>query len=405
MSHPASVVLPGSRIGIFGGGQLGRMFTQQAQRSGYRVTVFSPDEHGPAAQVADQHLLGDYEDPEAVSRFARQVDVISLEFENIPVTAVARASQYAPVRPGREVLAVAQNRLVEKQTLSAAGFPVTPFWPVRSEADLEAAAEQLGWPMILKTATWGYDGKGQRLVRDLSEASHAWLQLGPGELIAERRISFVSEVSMLVARSQRGELVSYPLVWNLHRHHILDTSVCPVPPSLAATEVAAREIAAGVAETLQLCGLMCLEFFVEQRGGLLINEIAPRPHNSGHLTIEASWTSQFDQQLRAICNLPLGSPELRTPAAMVNLLGDVWEGGVPHWGRALAQPGAYLHLYGKSQPRSGRKMGHLTVLDQDPKMAAARARRLRQQLLAGSPPLSEELLLAPLLESEIDWPS
>lgn len=404
MSHPASVVLPGSRIGIFGGGQLGRMFAQQAQRVGYRVIIFSPDEHGPAAQVADQHLLGDYEDPEAVSRFARQVDVISLEFENIPVAAVARASQYAPVRPGRELLAVAQNRLVEKQTLSEAGFPVTPFRPVRSEDDLAPAAEQLGWPLILKTATWGYDGKGQRLVANLAEATSAWTELGPGELIAEQRIPFLAEVSMLVARSQRGELVSYPLVWNVHRHHILDTSVCPVPEPLAQWEREAREIAAGVADTLQLCGLLCIEFFVQQPGGLLINELAPRPHNSGHLTIEASLTSQFDQQLRSICNLPLGSTQLRAPAAMVNLLGDVWGEGVPQWGQVLAHPGAYLHLYGKSQPRRGRKMGHLTVLDQDPKSAAVCAWRLRQQLLTGSPELSNDRLAAPATDTEIAWP-
>ena len=376
----SKVIEPGATLGVFGGGQLGRMFAQAAQRMGYRVIVFTDETDAPASQVTFQTIHGDYRDPNMVREFAEQVDVITLEFENIALEAVTRAAEITPVRPGARVLSVAQHRIREKTTLQNAGFPVTPFRELQSYQNVPSAVEALGFPLVFKTTSWGYDGKGQRKVTSLIEANDALEMLGPEPVIAEKWIPFAAEASVLVARSPRGEIATYPLLSNSHHHHILDVTTCPAVGMLKELEPRAREIATGVAECLALEGLLCVEFFVTENRELLINEIAPRPHNSGHLTIEACRTSQFEQQVRAICNLPLGDTSLIQPAAMANLLGDVWGDGQPNYSVAFQAPGAYLHLYGKRNARHGRKMGHLTVLDSTPEQAADRAIQIRDQM-------------------------
>ena len=377
-----SMILPGSRLGIFGGGQLGRMFAHAAQRLGYTVVVFTPDQGSPAGQVAQETILADYEDPKAVRRFAESVDVISLEFENIPLDAVARASEITPVRPGYHVLEVAQHRIREKTTLQNFGFAVTPFVAVESLNDLQKASDELGFPMVLKTALWGYDGKGQRKVNSMKEAVAAFELLGPSAVIAEKLIDFQAEVSMLVARSPRGEIAVYPMFYNEHSNHILDVSMCPVPDAYASLAVNAESIARGVIESIDCVGLLCIEFFISKSGELVINELAPRPHNSGHLTMEACRTSQFEQQVRAVCNLPLGNTSLEKPAAMANLLGDVWAVGHPKYEVAFSKPNTFLHLYGKEDARLGRKMGHLTCLGENSMDAATQARAIRESMRA-----------------------
>lgn len=376
MSIDSQVIEPGSRIGVFGGGQLGRMFAHSAQRMGYQVIVYSPEENGPASQVVGDSILADYMDLDRVRCFAQSVDVITLEFENIPLLAVEEASRWAAVRPGGNVLSVAQHRLIEKTTLGKHGFPVTPFSEVNA-SNLESVAKELGFPMIIKTSTLGYDGKGQCKVGSLEEAKAAIHQLGSGDKIAEKMIDFQCEVSILVARNANGDIKTYPLFFNEHANHILDVTQCPIPSEIRNAEAKGVEIGRGVATALQLEGLLCIEFFVDQSGEVMINEIAPRPHNSGHLTIEACWTSQFEQQVRAVCNLPLGDTGLIRPAAMANLLGDVWEHGSPRYAEVLRNSGAYLHFYGKAEAKVGRKMGHLTCLADSAMGATLNARRLR----------------------------
>lgn len=377
-----SMILPGARLGIFGGGQLGRMFAHAAQRLGYTVVVFTPDQGSPAGQVAQETILADYEDPKAVRRFAESVDVISLEFENIPLDAVARAAEVVSVRPGFHVLEIAQHRIREKTTLRNFGFSVTPFVGVESTDHLQHAGQELGFPMVLKTALWGYDGKGQRKVNSMKEAIAAFELLGPSAVIAEKLIDFQAEVSMLVARSPRGEVAVYPMFYNEHSNHILDVSTCPVPDQYAAIASEAESIARGVIESIDCIGLLCIEFFISKSGDLMINELAPRPHNSGHLTMEACRTGQFEQQVRAVCNLPLGDTSLIKPAAMANLLGDVWSVGNPRYEAAFSQPNAFLHLYGKEDARLGRKMGHLTCLADSGTEAANQARQIRDSMRA-----------------------
>ncbi|MFN6402132.1 MAG: 5-(carboxyamino)imidazole ribonucleotide synthase [Planctomycetota bacterium] len=373
------VVEPGGTIGVFGGGQLGRMFCHAAQRLGYQVVVYTDEANSPATQVAAHSVVGDYEDVDAVGAFAERIDVATLEFENIPLVAVETAQKSVPVRPGLQVLAVAQNRLVEKSTLKDFGFPVTPFQEVRSYGDVLHAADVLGWPMVIKTATGGYDGKGQRKVSSATQANDALDVLGPEPLIAEKWISYVAEVSVLAARSPSGQIQVYPMFTNSHCNHILDITTVPACDSLRGVEPRAIEVARGIAEAMRLEGIICVEMFVDQKGEVMVNELAPRPHNSGHLTIEAFGVSQFEQQVRSVCNLPLGEVFQVRPAAMVNLMGDLWtDGHAPDWSRVFCHPNAHLHLYGKTQPRPGRKMGHLTVLADSAEQAAQLASRLRR---------------------------
>ncbi len=370
------VLGPGSTIGILGGGQLGRMLALVARRLGYALHVYTPEANSPAGQVADVTHTGSYDDLDAVARFAQQVDVVTFEFENVPLATVEAAERHAPVRPGAQVLYTTQHRLREKQFLWDAGIRTARFASITAAEQIPQALAHVGFAAILKTATFGYDGKGQRRVASLAEAEQAWRDLGHQPLIAEEFVRFTHEVSVVAVRGGDGRFDHYGPIHNLHRRHILDLSICPaeLPPTLACQAV---EIARTIVDRLNVVGVLCVEYFVTAQGELLVNELAPRPHNSGHLTIEAHRTSQFEQQLRAICGLPLGSTRQLRPAAMANLLGDLWEDGEPNWERLLADRGSYLHLYGKEVAQPGRKMGHLTVVGPTSASAARRARALR----------------------------
>jgi len=354
-------ILPGAAVGVLGSGQLGRMFAIAARRMGYRVHTFSPDEDTPTGQVADLEIQGSYDDLDAVRRFASGVSVVTFEFENVPAATAQAAAEQAPVRPDGAVLHTTQHRIREKTFLTKAGFPLTPFRTVETSQDLAQAVQELGCPSILKTADFGYDGKGQARVQSAEHAEAAWTSIGRTPAVLEQFIAFEREVSVLAARGGDGVCVDWGVIENGHRDHILDVSRAPARVDLR-VEAQAREIARAVLEELHVIGVLCVEFFVEPGGRLLINELAPRPHNSGHLTVDASATSQFEQQLRAVCGLPLGSTALLRPAAMANLLGDLWAEGEPDWLAACAFSEVKLHLYGKLAPRPGRKMGHLTAL-------------------------------------------
>ncbi len=365
------LIPPGSTLGVLGSGQLGRMFTIAARRLGYRVHVLSPDDDTPTGQVADLEIRASYDDLDAIAAFARGVSVVTFEFENVPAATTAAAEKFAPVRPGGNVLHVSQNRLREKTFLKNAGIPVTPFLPVRSQEDLLAGLAQFGLPAVLKTADWGYDGKGQVRIESLEEVASVWPQFAGKEAILEKFIGFVSEVSVVGVRGLDGSFVSYGPIRNSHANHILDVSVMPAGVSQKVEE-RAIEITREIFGRLEVVGVLCVEFFLDHNGDLLVNELAPRPHNSGHLTIDACTSCQFEQQVRSVCGLPLGSPRQHRPAAMANLLGDLWNGGSPHWQRALSLADIKLHLYGKAEPRPGRKMGHLTALADTPHDAAER---------------------------------
>jgi 5-(carboxyamino)imidazole ribonucleotide synthase len=348
-------------VGVLGSGQLGRMFAIAARRMGYRVHTFSPDEDTPTGQVADLEIQASYDDLDAVRRFASGVSVVTFEFENVPAPTAQAAAEHAPVRPAGAVLHTTQHRIREKTFLTKAGFPLTPFRTVETAQDLAVAVQELGCPSILKTADFGYDGKGQVRIASAEDADAAWSSIGRGPAVLEQLIPFEREVSVVAARGGDGSCADWGVIENHHRNHILDVSRTPARVEPRA-EVRAKEIAHAVLEELDVIGVLCVEFFVEPGGRLLINELAPRPHNSGHLTVDASATSQFEQQLRAVCGLPLGSTALLRPAAMANLLGDLWAEGEPDWLAALALSEVKLHLYGKLAPRPGRKMGHLTAL-------------------------------------------
>ncbi|MFM9962916.1 MAG: 5-(carboxyamino)imidazole ribonucleotide synthase [Planctomycetaceae bacterium] len=373
-------ILPGATLGVLGSGQLGRMFAISARRMGYRVHTLSPETDSPTGQVADVEVTADYGDQDAVANFARQVSVVTFEFENVPSETTAVVSQFAPVRPAGQVLHITQHRLREKGYLSERGFPVTPFRAIRSAEELEVAIRELGCPAVLKTAGWGYDGKGQIKINSASEVASAWQKLGSSEAILEGFVDFRLEVSVVAARGLDGVFAHFGVLENSHSNHILDVTVSParISPRIAAE---AEEIARGVLEALDVVGVLCVEMFLTHDDRLLINELAPRPHNSGHLTFDANVTSQFEQQVRAICGLPLGSTELLRPAAMANLLGDVWENGEPNWAEALKLSEVKLHLYGKASARPGRKMGHLTAMADSADQAEKIVREARQRLM------------------------
>ena len=385
----SGVILPGATLGVLGSGQLGRMFAIAARRMGYRVNVFSPDYDTPTGQVADLENRAAYDDLNAVAEFARGVSVVTFEFENVPAATTAACEMHAPVRPGGHVLHTTQNRLREKTFLKNAGIPVTPFWPVDSQNDLTAALAETGGSGVLKTAAWGYDGKGQARIKsredaanlgqvfNLSNQSSATSDACP--TILEAFIDFSCEVSVIGVRGSDGSFVAYGPVQNAHANHILDVTSAPaaVSPRVAADAV---EITREIFQQLDVVGVLCVEFFVTKDDRLLVNELAPRPHNSGHYTIDACVSCQFEQQVRAVCGLPLGSPEQLRPAAMANLLGDLWESNPPNWSAALAHRDVKLHLYGKAEPRIGRKMGHLTALADSAEQAAARVIAARAAL-------------------------
>ena len=376
--HPSSLppILPGAKIGVLGSGQLGRMFAMAARRMGYLVHTFSPDSDTPTGQVADVEVTAAYDDLEAVRAFARRVEVVTFEFENVPATTVEAVAEFVPVRPSGAALHTAQHRLREKTFLSQSGFPVTPFHHVRTLEELRAAVAALGLPCVLKTAGFGYDGKGQRLIKAEAEIEAAFTALDGREAVLEAFVDFACEVSVVCARGHDGATVHYGVIENQHERHILDCSVAPARVSPAVVRQA-TELAASVLERLDVVGVLCVEFFLTRDDRLFVNELAPRPHNSGHLTIDACVTSQFEQQVRAVCGLPLGIPQQLRPAAMANLLGDLWQHGEPDWRAACAAPNVKLHLYGKHEARVGRKMGHLTALAEttDEALRAVRAAR------------------------------
>ncbi len=373
------MILPGSTIGVFGSGQLGRMFAIEARKMGYRVHTFSPDGDTPTGQVADFETTADYDDLGAVRKFAQSVDVITFEFENVPSAAADAAAEFVDVHPRGKILHITQNRLREKTYLSSNGFPVAPFRHVTTRASLETGVAELGFPCVLKTAGFGYDGKGQTRVGPASDLDAAFESMSGRESVLEAFVDFAKEVSVVCARGVDGSFAHYGVIENEHQNHILDISFSPANMSkkLAAE---ATDIARSLAETLDYVGTLCVEFFVTRDERLLINELAPRPHNSGHLTFDACVTSQFEQQVRAICGLPLGLTEFHKSVAMANLLGDIWANGDPDWSAALAMPGVKLHLYGKTDPRPGRKMGHLTTTAATPQEAARIAREARSSL-------------------------
>ena len=369
-------LLPGATIGILGGGQLGRMLAGAAAALGYRVQVYAAEAGSPAGLVAAREVAGSYDDVDAIGAFAAGVDALTFEFENLSSAAVAAAERRTVVRPGAEVLATAQNRHAEKRFLSGAGFPVAPWRPLDAGAP-EAAG--VGFPAIVKTAGFGYDGKGQRRVHDAGELAAACRAAAGEPLIVERVVPFDRELSVIGARTATGEYRDFGPFENVHARHILDISSAPAAGDAAVLR-RARELVRTLVEQLGVVGLLCVELF-EVAGDLLVNEIAPRPHNSGHLTLDACATSQFEQHVRAVCGLPLGDPAQHTPAAMANLLGDLWPPAAePPWHEPLAVPNVKLHLYGKREARRGRKMGHLTALADTAAGATARVIAARSLL-------------------------
>lgn len=369
-------LVPNSTLGVFGGGQLGQMFAMAAAELGYRVHVYCPESDCPASQVAAEHTVADYHDFQSIAQFAQSIDAATLEFENVPVAAAEAAAYYVPVRPAGEALYTVQDRSREKGFLTAAGIPTTPYHNVRTIDDLHRAVDQLGTPAVLKTTKFGYDGKGQTIIDSPADIDRAWRYLGGHKCVLEKFIDFRREISVLVARDKEGEMCTFGPIENAHANHILDVSVYPAksPPQVAA---AAQDAARKIALEIDLVGIACVEFFETAADEVLVNEIAPRPHNSGHLTIEACTTSQFAQQARAVAGIPLGEMTAARPAAMANLLGDCWTGGDPDWDQLADFPAVKLHLYGKHTARPGRKMGHLTAVADSPDEAERLVREAR----------------------------
>lgn len=380
----AEVILPGATsgrahgatIGILGGGQLARMLALAARPMGYRLAVLDPDADCPASGVAEV-IAAPYDDPDGLERLAKASDVVTLEFENVPAEALSQLEARVPVRPGRSVLEIARDRIREKTFLNRAGAETAPWVSIVQDGDFERAAE-VGFPAILKTATLGYDGKGQARVSSLEEARHAWDAMRRAPCVLEGLLTFDLEISVIVARSSVGEERAFAPFENQHRDGILDLSVWParIPEDVSAK---ATDLALLIAREIGVIGLLTVEMFVTRNGRVIVNELAPRPHNSGHLSIEAARTSQFAQAIRAVCGLPLGDTTSHASAAMANLLGETWQRGEPNWNAAL-KIGANLHLYGKRAARPGRKMGHLTALASNPMEALERVERARTAL-------------------------
>ena len=374
------VIAPGAALGVLGGGQLGRMFAIAARRMGYRVHTLSPEDDSPAGQVADVEVTASYEDLDALRTFAGGVDVVTFEFENVPIEAIDAIEALAPVRPSGLALHTAQQRAREKTFLADRGVPTAPFAPAATLDELWDAVARVGTPAVIKTAAFGYDGKGQHKIATPADVEHIWTALGHQAAVVEKFINLQAEISIVAARGIDGEVATFPPFENRHRNHILDLTTAPaaIPAPVARR---AAEIARTILEELQYVGVLCVEFFVSTEGELLVNELAPRPHNSGHLTFDAAVTSQFEQQVRAICGLPLGSAEIPRPAAMANLLGDLWVDGEPNWAAACRFTDVKLHLYGKTNARPGRKMGHLTAVGKTVQDAQERVIAARDALL------------------------
>ena len=373
------MIQPGATLGLLGGGQLGRMFTQAAQRMGYAVIVLDPDATSPAGRIASRHIRADYSDESALTELGTASAAVTTEFENVPAASLEFLRRFSPVRPGPEAVAITQDRVAEKRFAQAQGLETAPFHTILSLADCAPAFTALGAPARLKTSRLGYDGKGQAAVGSLAALEQAFASFGGQPCVLERQVRLEREVSVVLARGADGTIVTFPVAENHHVGGILFTTVVParITPALADQ---ARDGAATLARAMDYVGTMAVEFFVIEGGRLLVNEMAPRPHNSGHYTLDACTTDQFEQQVRALTGLPLGATALLAPVAMVNLLGDLWSGGTPDWAAALRDPAVHLHLYGKTTPRPGRKMGHLNVLANSADDALARALTAFQQL-------------------------
>jgi 5-(carboxyamino)imidazole ribonucleotide synthase len=378
------MILPGKTIGVLGGGQLGRMFAQAAQTLGYRVHVFEPAGPCPAGAVANKEVNASYEDTAALTTFARQCAVVTYEFENIPSGPLEAVAPLVPLHPRAEVLHTTQNRQREKAWLRANGFPHVRYAEAL-DGDIAAAVAQTGMPCVVKTADFGYDGKGQMKLTSPADLEQAVAIFRGRRCVVERWVDFSRELSVIVARSSSGETKTFPVAENIHTRHILDFSIVParVSPAVARD---AEQLATAIAEKLGVVGLLAVELFHATNGDVLVNELAPRPHNSGHWSLDGCETSQFEQHVRAVCGLPLGDVTVREPTVMVNILGDAWKWrddqvvGEPNWKAVLSHPKAKLHLYGKTEPRPGRKMGHFTVRAADIETALAQATELKSQL-------------------------
>ena len=378
------MILPGATIGMLGGGQLGRMTGIAARQLGYGVAVLDPAPGCPAGAIADLEINTAYDDHAGLDQLVARADVITYEFENVPVAGAEYAASKRPTHPAPRVLHTCQNRAREKQFLGDTGFPCAPFAIVSSADELHAAATRIGLPAVLKTADFGYDGKGQR---KFSNGPHdweaIWSDFSAPRAVLEGIVDFELEVSVIVAANGRGDFAVFPIAENIHTNHILDFSIVParVLPTVARQ---ASDLACSIAESLGLVDLLAVEMFVTRDGRVLVNELAPRPHNSGHWSIDGAITSQFEQHVRAICGLPLGDTRAHHPSVMVNLLGDLWAAGTPDWARVLGDTGAKLHLYGKPEARAGRKMGHATIVADDIESALRRAQTLKETLVAAA---------------------
>lgn len=359
-------VLPGATLGVLGGGQLGRMFAHAAQQMGYGVAVLDPDAISPTGSIAHHHVQREYLNENALSEMARLCDAVTTEFENVPARALDQLAQQVPVAPSGAAVSVCQNRAREKAHFTACGVPCAPYAVIECDGDVESVASDL-LPGILKTSQMGYDGKGQVRVRTLDELRRAWVDLKRVPCVLEKMLPLAFEVSVIVARHRNGQVVHFPLQQNLHRDGILAVTTVPAPNVTEALQTQAIAAAEHLVTGLQYVGVLCIEFFVLQDGSLVVNEMAPRPHNSGHYTIDACDVSQFDLQVRCMTNLPLVAPRLHSAAVMLNVLGDVWfasgadEATTPAWQDVVQWPGVHLHLYGKTEARRGRKMGHITI--------------------------------------------
>jgi 5-(carboxyamino)imidazole ribonucleotide synthase len=375
-------LLPGATVGVLGGGQLGRMMALAARRMGYRIVVLDPSPRCPTAQVADAVVVGALDDLDAARHLAKQVDVITLDTEHVPADVLAELEKLVPVRPGASVLGTINDRQIQKQFLDRLGMPQAKWAPATTPDEVAAALEKLGRPAILKVRSLGYDGKGQVRIDETSDANAELAKLRGAPAVAEELVRFKREISVILARGMRGEVRTYPIAENVHRRHILHTTRAPAPMT-DATQKRAEEIGMTVAKELGHVGVIAVEMFELAGGELLVNEIAPRTHNSGHYTWGACVTSQFEQHVRAVCGLPLGDPRAMSGAVMVNLIGDLWQQGTPAWRSVLARPEALLHLYGKDLAAPGRKMGHVLLLDDD----TDRALKTADQLIAELTPV------------------
>lgn len=376
---PLAPLAPGATIGVVGGGQLGRYFVLEARRLGYRTWVLDPDENAPAMQLAEHALVAAYDDQAALDTLGAACDAVTVEFENVPAESLEQLGLLCRVAPSADSIRIAQDRVVEKQTAQRYGLNPVPFASLTAQSDIGAAVESVGLPAILKTARLGYDGKGQVTCQTEADVQAAFAAQGEVTCVLERRIELEAEVSVVLARGFDGESVVFPVAQNVHVNGILSTSTVPASVDENLLEQA-RQLALSLADGLDYHGVLAVEFFIDSKGQVLFNEMAPRPHNSGHYTLDATVCSQFEQQLRALCGLPLGSVQLLSPVCMLNLLGDVWAGGEPDWLALFGEAGAHLHLYGKSAAREGRKMGHVNCLAATAADATASAWKLQAEL-------------------------